>query len=174
MQIFIYQKSGNRPKRGPRPKEAEGQKEGRKREIPWTHAKYLKPIAITRETLQADYQDAACSHLCANELGLQVLASNSRSALKYMTHVARKEFAIDLAVNNDINAIEEEKKKLIMVVIKQNLADAKVEKSQTQGTTSNEETSNGMEIIRQSNTRKRKKIDKKEAQSSHKRIKGKV
>ena len=88
-----------------------------------------------------------------------------------MTHVARKEFAIDLAVNNDINAIEEEKKKLTMVAIKQNLADAKVEKSQTQGTSSNEETSNGMEIIRQSNTRKRKKIDKKGAQSSHKRIK---
>ena len=151
--------------------EAEGLKEGRKREIARMHVKYLKRIAVTRETLQTDYQDAACSYLCAKELGLEALALNSSLAMKYMTHVARKEFAIDLAINHDVNAVEEEKKKSTMAAIKQNLADAKVEKSQTQGTSSDEETSTGMKIERQSNTRKRKIIHRKEAQSSHKCIK---
>ena len=147
--------------------EAKRQK-GRNRESKRMHVKYLKPIAITRETLQADYQNAACSYLCAQELGLQELASNASLAMKYMTHVAKKEFGISLAMNHDVTAVEKEKKNLTMVAIKQNLADAKVEKSQTQGTSSNEQTSHEVEIVRQSNTRKRKIIDKKEAESTSK------
>lgn len=107
------------------------------------YVKYLKPISITRETLQTDYQDAAVSYLCAKELGLQALALSSGLAVKYMTHVARKEFAIDLGKNHDINAVQEEKKKE-MFAINRNLANAKVDKSQSQGTSSSEETKNVM------------------------------
>lgn len=66
-----------------------------------------------------------------------------------MTHVAREEFAIDLGKNHDINDVEEEKKKEIMVAIKRDPANAKVEKSQSQGTSSNEETGNPMKTKRQ-------------------------
>ena len=65
--------------------------------------------------------------MCAKELSLQALTLNSGLAIKYMTHVAREEFAIDLKRNHDINAVKEEKKE-IMAAIKGDLANAKVEK----------------------------------------------
>jgi len=73
--------------------------------------------------LQADFQDAAISYLCAKELGLQALALSSGLAVKYMTRVAREEFAIELGKNHDINVVQE--KKETMFAIKRNLANGK-------------------------------------------------
>jgi len=64
-----------------------------------------------------------------------------------------------------------EEKKEIMAAIKGDLANAKVEKSQSQGTSWNEETSNAMKTEGQSYTRKRKLTETKEAESSQKRAK---
>ena len=67
---------------------------------------YRGPLDLTKDTLFADYREAANCYLSAAELGLDSVVSSSTLALKYISYVAKTQFDIDLSKKHDINAIK--------------------------------------------------------------------
>lgn len=121
------------------------------------HVKYQKTIEVTREALIADCKTAASSFICAKQLGFQTLTTSSSLAMKYMTHVAQKEFGMDLCKEADINAVEKDKQMETMLALTRDMPARKL------GTSPAEEPSSSAdgESQRKSNSRKRKMTEEK-------------